>query len=36
MKARIDAIAWGIARAVPYAYAFVLGMIVQQVIGGGK
>lgn len=36
MKARMDALAWGIVRAVPYAYAFTLGMMFAQLIGGAK
>ncbi len=36
MKGRIDALAWGIVRALPYAYAFTLGMMLQQFIGGAK
>lgn len=36
MSARIDALAWGIVRAVPYAYAFTLGMMLQQVFGVAK
>lgn len=36
MKARINAIAWGVFHAVPYAYCFALGMLFQQLIGGAK
>ena len=36
MAARIDALAWSIARALPYAYAVLLGMLLQQLIEGAK
>lgn len=36
MKARVNALAWGIVRAVPYAYCFALGMMFAQLIGGAK
>jgi hypothetical protein len=36
MKARIDALAWGIVRALPYAYAFALGVMFEQIIGCAK
>lgn len=34
MKGRIDALAWGIVRALPYAYAITLGMLFQAIRGG--
>jgi len=36
MKRRLDALAWGALRAVPYGYCFALGMMFQQLIGGAK
>lgn len=36
MKRCIDALAGGIVRVLPYAYAFALGMLLQQLIGSAK
>lgn len=36
MKACIDALAFGVVSVIPYAYAVLLGMMLQQLIGGAK
>lgn len=36
MKARIDALAFGVVCVIPYACAVLLGMLLQQHIGGAK
>ena len=36
MKTRIDALAFGVVCVIPYAYAVLLGMLLQQVFGGAK
>lgn len=33
---RIDALAWGIVRALPYAYCFALGLMFAQLIEVAK
>jgi hypothetical protein len=36
MKARLDALALRLMAAVPYVYAVLLGMLLQQLFGGAK
>ena len=36
MKARIDALALRLVELMPYGYAVLLGMVLQQFFGGAK
>jgi len=36
VKARIDALAFGVVSVIPCAYAVLLGMMLQQVFGSAK
>lgn len=36
MKARIDALALQLVYLMPYGYAVLLGMLLQQLFGGAK